>query len=227
MYFKNRKAAGVKLAERLAKYRDDTAVIMALSEGGVVVGRTMADKLNLPLTMLLSRDINLPNDTSVLGTVDQTGGFVYNSMFSVGQLEEYVTEYHNYMETEKIHRVSELNHILARHGLTDRHAFKDHVVILVSDGVKNGAAFDSAINYLKPIRLKRLVVASPVASIEAIDRMHIIADELHVVGVTPEYLETDHYYDDNKLPESNKILEKLDDWGGDQPVADKPKRTYT
>lgn len=227
MYFKNRKTAGKQLAERLARYRDDKAVVIALSEGGVLVGRTLADKLHLPLTMLLSRDILLPNDTSVLGTVDQNGGFVYNSMFSVGQLEEYVTEYHNYLEAEKMHQVSELNQILSRHGLTDRHAFKDHVVILVSDGIKNGAAFDSALNYLKPVRLKRLVAASPIASVEAVDRMHIIADELHVVGVVEDYLDTDHYYDNSKMPPADKLLDKLDDWGHEEAVADKPHRTYT
>lgn len=227
MYFKNRKVAGKRLAERLAKYRDDIGAIMALSEGGVIVGRAIADKLRLPLTMLLSRDILLPNDTSVLGTVDQTGGFVYNSMFSVGQLEEYVTEYHNYLESEKLHRISELNQILSRHGITDRHAFKDHVVILVSDGIKNGAAFDSALNYLKPIRLKRLIAATPVASVEAVDRMHIIADELHVIGVAEDYFDTNHYYDKNDLPSSDEILKKLDEWGEEEPVADKPHRTYT
>lgn len=227
MYFKSRESAGEQLAERLSHYRDDRAAVVALSEGGVMVGRTIADKLNLPLTMLLSRDINLPNDTSILGTVDQSGGFVYNSMFSVGQLEEYITEYHTYIEAEKLQAVSELNQILARQGLADRHAFTDHVAILVSDGIKHGAAFDSALSYLKPIRLKRLVVACPIASIEAVDRMHIIADELHVIGVAPEYLDTEHYYDYNNLPNNDEILTKLDDWGGEQPVADKPQRKYT
>jgi len=227
MYFKNRKTAGLQLAERLARYCDDTGVVVALSEGGVLVGRALADQLNMPLTMLLSRDIQLPNEPSVLGTVDQTGGFVYNSMFSVGQLEEYVTEYHNYLDAERMHKISELNQVLSRHGLSDRHAFKDHVVILVSDGVKNGAAFDSALNYLKPIRLKRLIAAAPIASIEAVDRMHIIADELHVIGVADDYLDTDHYYDSNNLPSSDKIMSKLDDWSDDRPVADKPHRTYT
>ena len=227
MYFKNRKEAGQHLAERLAKYKDDTGVIVALSEGGVMVGRKIADELNMPLTMLLSRDINLPNDTSILGTVDQDGGFVYNSMFSVGQIEDYVSEYHNYLEAQKLHQISELNQILSKHGLMDRHSFMDHVVILVSDGIRNGAAFDSSLNYLKPIRIKRLVVATPVASIEAVDKMHIIADELHVIGVTEDYLDTNHYYDHNKMPNNDKLMEQLDDWGEPEPVADKPHRTYT
>lgn len=227
MYFKNRKTAGLQLAERLARYQNDKAVLMALSEGGVILGRAIADKLNIPLTMLLSRDINLPNEASILGTVDQNGGFIYNSMYSVGQLEEYIGEYHNYLEAEKIQRVSELNQILAKHGLTDKHALTDHVVILVSDGVRHGAAFDSALNYLKPIRLKRLIIASPVASIEAVDRMHTIADELHVISVTPEFLDTNHYYEYNTLPSTEKIMQKLDDWGGSEPVADKPQRQYT
>jgi predicted phosphoribosyltransferase len=225
MYFKNRQDAGLKLAERLERYVDDTVVVMALTDGGILVGEVIARYLRGTLTLLLTKDIPLPGDTSIVGTIDQSGGFTYNSMFSAGQIEEFVSEYHNYLEAEKINAAHDINQMLAQNGLIDRSGLRDKVVILVSDGVKNGTSFDAAMNYLKPVRLKRLVAVAPVAAVPAVDRMHIIADELHVLSVTDNFLNTDHYYDENELPAHGDLVKKLNPLS--QTVADKPHRTYT
>lgn len=225
MYFKNRQEAGQILAQRLARFIDDTVVVMALSDGGVIVGGEIAKYIHGSLTLLLTRDIPLPGENSIIGTIDQSGGFTYNNMFTAGQIEEFVNEYHNFFEAEKINAAHEINHVLSRSGLIDRDVFRDKVLVLVSDGVKNGTSFDAAMSYLKPVRLKRLIAVSPVASVPAVDRMHIIADELHVLNVTDNYIETNHYYDENKLPSRETILESLDRL--ESTVADKQHRTYT
>lgn len=225
MYFKDRQHAGKELAQRLDRYIDDTVVIIALTDGAIIIGAEIAKRLHGALTLLLTKDILLPGESSVVGTIDQSGGFTYNSMFTAGQLEEFVSEYHNYLEAEKMNATHVINHMLAQNGLINRKQLGDKVIILVSDGVKNGTSFDAAMNYLKPVRLKRLVAVSPVASVPGVDRMHIIADELHVLNVTDNFIETDHYYDDNKLPDHKILLKKLDALDGTE-VADKPSRTY-
>lgn len=225
MYFKNRAEAGQKIAQQLHRYVDDTVVVMALSDGAIIVGAEIAQALRGSLTLLLTQDIGIPGDTSIVGTVDQSGGFTYNSMFSAGQLEEFVSEFHNYLEAEKMNAAHTINHMLGQNGLLERSALQDMVVILCSDGVKNGTSYDAAMNYLKPVRLKRLLAVSPVASVPAVDRMHIIADELHVLNVTDNFVETNHYYDDNKLPNHEELLKKLDSLN--QGVADRSRRSYT
>jgi predicted phosphoribosyltransferase len=176
---------------------------------------------------MLSKDITVPSETSILGTIDQSGGFVYNSMFSTGQIEEYVSEYHNYLETEKMNKTYEINRILGQNGLMDRNTLNNKVIILVSDGVRNGSSFDAALNYLKPVRLKRLVAVTPVASISGVDRMHILADEIHVLNVADNYFDADHYYENNKLPTHKSLMKRLDNLPDSEIVAEKTYRTYT
>jgi predicted phosphoribosyltransferase len=144
-------------------------------------------------------------------------------------LEEFVTEYHHYLEAEKMNKTHAINQILGQYGLFDRHVLRDSVVILVSDGLRHGASLDAAVNYLKPVRLKQLVVAVPVASVNAVDRMHIAADEMHVLSATENFLDINHYYDDNQLPSNTEIMQKLDTVGApvqNPSVAQKKGRTY-
>lgn len=225
MYFKNRQEAGQKLAQRLGRYVDDTVVVVALTDGAVVVGQEISRYLRGSLTLLLTQDIILPGENSVVGTIDQSGGFTYNSMFTAGQIEEFVSEFHNFLEAAKMNAAHVINHMLGQGGILERDQLRDKVVILVSDGVKNGTSFDAAMNYLKPVRLKRLIAVSPIASVPAVDRMHIIADELHVLNVADNFISTDHYYDDNNLPSREEMIAQLDDIYSE--VADKPHRTYT
>lgn len=198
MYFKDRLFAGKELAIRLAKYTDDDAVVATLTSSAEILGETVAQQLRIRMTTLISKAITLPGENSSLGSVDQTGHFSYNTGLSEGEVAEYAAEYHNYIEAEKMTKTHEINRAVASKGLYSRSEFTDKIMILVSDGLDDTVILDSAIEYLKPIRLKKLVMAVPVASVQAVDRMHITCDEIHVLSVTENYLSSDHYYDDTR-----------------------------
>lgn len=209
MYFHSRAEAGQKLSSELQNYQSDATVVVALSEGAVLVGEEIAATLSCKLTLLLSENIKLPGERSAIGTVVQDGTFVYDNMLSAGEIEEYYAEFHSFIEDQKREKFAKINRLLGEGGLLDNNLLKDHVVILVSDGFKSGVSLEAAKQFLKPIRIKKLVVATPIASVQAVDRMHILADELHCLGVTENYISTDHYYDDNTLPKHEEIVQKI------------------
>ncbi len=209
MYFNSRSEAGQKLAAELSNYRSENVVVVALSEGAVVIGEEIANILQCRLTLLLSENILLPGEHSPIGTVTQDGNFVYNNMFSTGEIEEYYSEFHSYIEDQKREKYAQINRLLGQGGLLDAALLKDHIIILVSDGLKSGISLEAATEFLKPIRIKRLIIATPIASVQAVDRMHILADELHCLGVTENFINTNHYYNDNNLPEHAELIEKI------------------
>ena len=170
MYFESRAQAGVKLAEALVeKYRYEDCVVIALSDGAVQVGEQIAGALHCLLTMLLIEDIQVPGESMSFGGVSQSGSFTYNGMFSAGEVEEYTSEFHGYLEEQKREAFQRINRLLGDGGVIDQDMLRDHTIILVADGIDNGAALDVAIDFLKPIRINKLVVATPVASIPAVD----------------------------------------------------------
>ena len=209
MYFKSRVEAGQKLAAELGKYRYENCAVVALSDGGVVVGAQIAAALHCVLTLLLIEPIKLPGESDPVAGINQDGGFTYNNMYSSGQLEEFVSEYHEYIEQAKIQKLSEMNRLLGEGGLIRRDLLRGHNIILVSDGLSSGFSLDAAADYLKPIKAERLVMATPIASVPAVDRMHIIADEIHCLSVIDNYMETNHYYEDNDLPSHETIINTI------------------
>jgi predicted phosphoribosyltransferase len=63
--------------------------------------------------------------------------------------------------------------------------------------------------FLKRVRINRLVIAAPVASEQAVDRLHVMADELHILDVKVNYFDTDHYYTVNQIPTHEETVEKI------------------
>ena len=210
MYFESRSEAGAKLAaELLEKYRYENCAVVALSDGAVLVGEQIAAALHCILTMLLVENIEIPGENLSFGGVSQNGNFTYNGMFSAGEIEEYAGEYHGYLEEKKREAFQKINRLLGDGGLIDHDMLRDHTVILVSDGLDSGASLEVAVDFLKPIRIARLIVVSPVASVQAVDRLHILADELHILSVKDNYLDTNHYYNRNNIPSHEDTVAKI------------------
>ena len=106
MYFKNRTEAALELAKQIVpKYRYENCAVVALSDGGVVIASNLATQLHCVLMMLLTEQINIPGESSAMGTIDQSGGFTFNGMFSAGQLEDLQGEYRNYIEQQKLEQL--------------------------------------------------------------------------------------------------------------------------
>lgn len=210
MYFKNRSQAGQQLAAKLAHYRYENTAVVALSDGAVVVAAEIATQLHCVLTMLLTEEVTLPGEKDPVAVVNQDGGFTYNNMFSAGELEEYTSEYHNYIEQEKRQKFHAINQLLGEGGLIRPDLLYGHNVILVSDGLNSGLSLDAAADFLKPIRIDRLIVATPFASVPAVDRMHLLADEIVCLSVIENYMNTNHYYEDNKMPSHEDIVKTIE-----------------
>jgi putative phosphoribosyl transferase len=211
MYFKSRVDAGQKLAAQIVKkYADKPCAVVGLSDGGVMVGAQIAMQLHCVLTMLLSEPIQLPRENEAVGGISQDGAFSYNSAYSPGELEDLLGEYHSLIEEEKMQKIQDMHRMVGRGGLIRRDLLRDHYVILVSDGLSSGFSLDIALQFLKPIHLKRLIVATPLASVQAVDRMHILADEIFCLSVIEDYIETNHYYDTQDVPSHDLVIKTIE-----------------
>lgn len=210
MYFESRSEAGLRLADPLVeKYRYENCAVVALSDGAVLVGEQIAAALHCVLTLLLIEDIEVPGESVSFGGVSQSGGFTYNGMFSAGEIEEYTAEFHGYLDEKKREAFQKINQLLGDGGLIDKSLLLDRVVVLVADGLDNGASIDVAMDFLKPIRTQRIIVATPVASVPAVDKLHMSADELHILDVKENFMGTDHYYTDNTIPTHEATVAKI------------------
>jgi len=213
MYFASRLQAGRLLAAQLVKkYRYENCAVVALSDGGATVGAQIAMQLHCVLTMILSSEITLPREPEAIAGLTAEGNLAYNqSAYSEGEINELVGEYHSYIEQQKLTRLHDMNRLLGSGGLISRDLLKGHNVILVSDGMKDGFLLDLAAEFLKPIAIEKLIVAVPFASVKAVDRMHIMADEIYCLSVVADYIDTNHYYDTQDVPDHNTVVKTIED----------------
>lgn len=210
MYFDNRAHAGAELASKLIEtYRYDDCAVVALSDGAVEVGEQIAASLHCILTLLIIEDIEIPGESMSFGGVSQSGDFTYNSDFTSGQIDGYVSEFHGYLEEQKREAFQRINRLVGDGGTISRDMLRDRVVILVADGLDKSSSLDVARDFLKPIRIQKLVVATPFASVPAIDKLHVMADELHVLDVKENFMGVDHYYEQNDIPSHEDTIAKI------------------
>lgn len=208
MYFASRAQAGRLLADKLMpNYRYEDCVVVALSDGGVVVGAQIAMQLHCAINLLQYEEIHLPQEPHALAGITESGSYTYNSYYQPAEVTEMVSEYRGMLEQEKTSKLSSMHRLTNGRDLLDRNLLKGHHVILVSDGLNGAFAIDLAADYLKPVGYDKLIVAAPIANIEAVDHMHVIADDLYILNVVEDFMDTDHYYDQQDVPDHDKITE--------------------
>jgi predicted phosphoribosyltransferase len=210
MYFASRVQAGRMLAKQLEnKYAGGKNIVLALGDGGVIVGAEIANRLGCGITLMISAEIRLPREPEAVAGITAGGTMAFNHMYSDGEIDELTGEYYGLIESEKLTQLHNMNHLLVANGTISRKFLKGHDTIIVSDGLKTGFEIDLAKQFLKPVETGKLVVATPFASVQAVDRMHVLADDLYCLSVIHDYIDTDHYYDDNKMPEHDEVVESL------------------
>lgn len=209
MYFSNRHKAGRKLAKKLSAYKHKPVAVVALSDGGVLVGAEVAKKLKCALMMLLTEEIKLPGELNPLEVVNQDGGTTLNNLFSSKEQESFAGEYHSYIDQTKREKFHIINTTIGNGSLMNIDLLRRRNVILVSDGLDNSLAIDAVVDLLKPIEIERLIIASPIVSVTAIDRLRLATDEVCFLSVIDNYLDTNHYYEDNQMPDHETIMDTV------------------
>jgi len=212
MYFQSRAAAGASLAAQITKkYGHSSCSVVALNDGAVVVGAQIALELRCPLMLLLTDSIELPRENTAIGGIAQDGTFAYNSAYSTGEIDDLVSEYHGLIEQEKMNKMQNMHRLEGNGRLIRRDLLRNHTVIVVSDGLNSGFPIDLAADYLKTIKVKKLVMATPMANVAAVDRMHILADEIYCLSVIEDYISTDHYYEESDVPQHATIIKTIEE----------------
>lgn len=212
MYFASRLQAGRMLADKMIpKYRYENCAVMALDDGGVMVGAQIASALHCVLTLLLSDAINLPREPDPIAGITSSGTMTYNTNYSEGEINELLGDYYNVVEQEKLLKMHEMNHLLGSGGTIDKRLLRGRSIIIVSDGFKTGFPVDLAAEFLKSVSVEKLIVATPLASVRAVDRMHVLADDLYCLNVVEDYFDTNHYYDKQDIPDHKTVVKTIEE----------------
>jgi putative phosphoribosyl transferase len=183
MLFRDRRHAGILLANHLQAYRGDHhAVVLALPRGGVVVGHEVSLALHLPLDVFITRKIAAPESPEyAVGAVSETGA-VYLNREAVRAMQLSQEDLDGLIAAQR--REIERRRVLYREGRGLPH-LHHRTVILVDDGVATGATLFATLDALSALNPLRVVVAMPVAPPSTAERIRALVDECVILS-TPE-----------------------------------------
>jgi predicted phosphoribosyltransferase len=210
MYFHSRQQAGQMLASKMVnKYRYENCVIVALDNGGAVIGAEIAKKLHCGIFLAVSEQIDLPQELMPVGGLTPDGQYVSNTQYSKADLDELEEENRGYIEQQRITKFHEINKIMNSTGTVNKRVLAGHNVILSSDGLANNFKLDLVISFMKTIKYEKVIVAAPLASVKVVDWMHVHADEIYCLSIVEEFSDTNHYYDITDVPDDQGTLRLL------------------
>jgi putative phosphoribosyl transferase len=187
MLFKNRRDAGSQLAAKLSQYKNSKDVIvLGLARGGMVVAAEVASELNVALNVVVVRKIGAPyNEELALGAIAEHGEGIFNENL-IGMLG--VSSDYLKMEVERQKKV--LNERLALYrGKSPAPDLKGQTIILVDDGIATGASIRVAIKSMKIAKVKKIILAVPVAAPDSLNKIEREVDET-VCLYTPAFFES-------------------------------------
>jgi putative phosphoribosyl transferase len=204
--FRDRRDAGIQLAERLKHYKDcEGVVVLALPRGGVVTGFEIARYLNAPLDVIIVRKLGFPGQPELaIGAISETETVVLNqAIIAYGVSDDYIQGEISRQKEEINRRVK-----LYREGKGILE-LEGKAIILVDDGVATGATVKAAIATLKKEKIKKLVVAVPVAPPGTADELKEMADELVCLERPWDFMAVGSYYDDFTQVSDKEVVELL------------------
>jgi predicted phosphoribosyltransferase len=205
--FEDRADAGRALAKALGRKRGEAgAIVLALPRGGVPVAFEVAKELGLPLDVLVVRKLGLPWQPELaMGAIASGGAVVLNEdVLRLAGPSEAALEQVRRQELVELER-REKQYRGARPPLD----MKGRTGILVDDGLATGATMEAAVRALRTLGAKRVVVAVPVASPDARDRIAAVADEVICLSAPMLFSAVGQWYRDFGQTSDAEVSELL------------------
>jgi putative phosphoribosyl transferase len=203
--FASREDAGLRLGRCLQEQGVRADLVLGLPRGGVLVAAGVAQALHLPLDVLVVRKIGHPwHREFAVGALAENGvvvldeGAIGSNSVVRAELEEIIQE-----EKER------LRSYLARFHPKGAPELRGKAVLLVDDGLATGATTEAAVSSARKRAASTIVVAAPVASITAVNRLTRVADEVRVLYVDPDFDAVGRYYEVFTQTTDEEVLEVL------------------
>ncbi|MFZ5626097.1 MAG: phosphoribosyltransferase [Bacillota bacterium] len=203
--FVNRYEAGLLLREKIKGKKLINPLVVGVPRGGIVVAAPLAELLDAPLKVIISKKIGLPrNEEVAMGAITPGGEAIVDWVLAkrAGLTDSQVE-----MAISKARTEWELKKEKYLPWWADD--FEDRDVILVDDGIATGYTIKVIVNYLKEQPLLRLWLAIPVLPEEKLEEFLPVVDQLVYLKAPSDFYAVGQFYQDFSQVEEDEVLRYL------------------
>ncbi len=205
--FPDRREAGRRLADALASRRwSGPLVVLGLPRGGVPVACEVARRLAAPLDVIVVRKVGLPGQEEFAIGAIASGGIVVQ--------EPGVERYLAGMNTRFGMLVARQQRELERRerayrGERPPPALAGRTAVLVDDGLATGTTMLAAIRAARQVGAAQVIVAAPVGSTAARERVAREADEVILLSEPAGFMAVGQFYERFEQVEDEEVIRLL------------------
>jgi predicted phosphoribosyltransferase len=205
MGFLSREDAGRKLGARLREDGVVVDIVLGLPRGGVVVAAQVANELQRPLDVFLVRKIGHPLQREfAVGALAEPDIVVFDE--DSLQRQEHLWKQFDGIVAEEKQRLREYR---ARFQSSSPPDLKDRAVLIVDDGLATGATAEAAVRGARQRSASKVIMSAPVASLEAMNRLRRVADEVRVLLIDPGFEAVGQYYQNFEQTTDEEVMTLL------------------
>mgnify|MGYP001812884019 CR=1 FL=1 len=200
--FKDRTDAGERLGDLVAQQvSGDEGIVLGLPRGGVPVAAGVASATGMELDALVVRKIGVPWYPELAMGAVAAGHVVVNRdvIDEVGVTESQFDEVLGREQQELERR--------ERRYRPDRLPLdlKHRAVVIVDDGIATGATVRAAVAAVRSHEPNRIIVATPVASVQAVVMLEHLADDVIVASSPDPFGAVGSWYADFRQTTDNEV----------------------
>lgn len=202
--FKNRKEAGLKLAEALKPFEKKRPLVLAIPRGGVEIGYHIQNELSCDLSVVVARKLGHPEQPeAAFGAMAEDKSLYLNPIT------------HEILTKEMIERVmkkeeKEIRRRIQRYrGDKPLPEMKGRTVIIVDDGIATGATLFATIELCKKREPRRIIVAAPVSGLSIVEKLQYRVDEVVILETPANYYAVSQAYEEFRNLSDEDVLRFL------------------
>lgn len=210
--FENRFEAARLLVTKLEKFRYSNALILSIPKGGIQLGYTVAQLLDLPLEIALVKNLEhpfIPDKT--IGTV------TLNTLILNHRFGEISTAYLE-RETKRIKQVLKdlYRFYMGKHVPLD---LRNKKVIIVDEGMTSGKTMRSIVDSIRMEQAEEIIIAVPVAPECVVLELSRFVDEVICLETPKDFIAVGQFYADFHRVKDEEVLNLLADANHEKRVA--------
>ena len=204
MMFASREDAGRRLGHYLKEQGVHADLVLGLPRGGVIVAAEVAHVLDLPLDVLIVRKIGHPwHREFAVGAMAEGGvvvldeGVIAKNPLARLELDQIIKEERQRLQAYQSRFRQEHLELSGR------------AALLVDDGLATGSTTEAAVVSAQKQGAPKVIVAAPVASTNAVERLRSVASDVLALFIDPDFDAVGRYYDEFTQTTDEEVLDLL------------------